>query len=269
MAIFVNTNNTVYVAPRDLYRVLVWFEGSISPITVNFNGLSAPQSLFVTITGDIYVDNGDNGRIDKSTLNATQSTKVMDVIEPCYGLFVDINNTLYCSLFNKHQVIKTSLNSATDPSTIVAGAGSSGSLPNTLNGPKGIFVYINFDLYVVDSLNDRIQLFKSGELNATTLAVVGATETITLNRPSGVVLDADKYIFIADSGNNRIIRSGANGFLCLVGCSRTYGSESDQMKEPTTIRFDSYGNMFVTDLSNHRIQKFILSMNCSSKCLNK
>ena len=156
------------------------------------------MSLFVTITGDIYVDNGDNGRVDKSTLNATQSITVMNVNGHCFGLFVDINDNLYCSMYDQHQVIKKSLNNTTNPSTIVAGNGSSGSLSNMLNGPYGIFVDINFDLYVADSGNNRIQLFKSGELNATTLVGNGAPGTITLNCPTGIVLDADKYLFIVD-----------------------------------------------------------------------
>ncbi len=138
--------------------------------------MSGPNSLFVTINGDIYVENGlSNRRVDKSTLNTTQSITVMDVMESCWGLFVDLNDNLYCCMNYKHQVIKKSLNSTTDTSTIAAGNGSGGLLPNTLFFPSGIFVDINFDLYVADSGNSRIQRFKSGELNATTLAGTGAT----------------------------------------------------------------------------------------------
>jgi hypothetical protein len=88
----------------------VWFEGSISPIIVNFSGLSNPVSLFVTITSDIYIDNGYSGRVDKLTLNATQSITVMRMWGHCWGLFIDINDNLYCSIDAKHQVIKKSLN---------------------------------------------------------------------------------------------------------------------------------------------------------------
>jgi hypothetical protein len=83
----------------------VWFEGSISPITVNFNGLSEPHSLFVTINGDIYVDNGGKRRVDKTTLSGTESITVMNVSTPCSSLFVDINDNLYCSMTESHQVI--------------------------------------------------------------------------------------------------------------------------------------------------------------------
>jgi hypothetical protein len=247
----------------------VWLEGSISPITPNFNDLRNPLTLFVTITGEIYVDNGaPNGRVEKSTLTATQSITVMYANDgQCTGLFVDINNNLYYSTHYQHKVVKKSLNSPTNPSTIVAGNGFSGSLSNMLNRPHGIFVDINFDLYVADSDNHRIQLFKPGELNGKTLVGNGAPGTITLNEPTGIVLDADKYLFIVENGNHRIVGSGPNGFRCLVGCSNSYGSASNQLAGPITLSFDSYGNMFVTDRNNHRIQKFALSMNCCSKYL--
>jgi hypothetical protein len=262
--IFVNTNNTVYVADNTGKRVQVWREGSNIPITANFIGLFSLYSLFVTITGDIYVDNGGIGRIEKLTLNAIQSSTVMNVDGQCYGLFVDINDNLYCSMSGENQVIKKALDSPTI--TIVAGTGSYGSLSNMLNGPRGIFVDINFDLYVADFNNDRIQLFKLGELNATTLVGTGASSDITLNQPSGIVLDADKYLFIVDRSNRRIVGQGPNGFRCLVGCSGS-GSASNELDGPITLSFDSYGNMFVTDSRNNRIQKFDLSMNSCSKCL--
>jgi len=227
--------------------------------------LQGPWSLFVTINGDIYVDGGGMFRVDKSTLSGTQSTTVMSGHECCYGLFVDNNNNLYCSVNSQHQVIKKSLNNLANPSEIVAGTGSLGSSSTTLNGPWGIFVDNEFNLYVADKFNDRIQLFKSGELTGKTVVGNGAQDTITLNNPLGIVLDADNYLFITDR-KHRIIGSSSNGFRCLVGCSGSSGTASNQLNTPTTLSFDSYGNIFVTDTDNNRIQKFALSMNSCGKC---
>ncbi|CAF4354053.1 unnamed protein product, partial [Adineta steineri] len=141
-------------------------------------------------------------------------------------------------------------------STTAAGAGIRGSASNELWNPRGIFVDINFDLYVADSFNDRIQLFKSGELNGTTIAgQESLNNIISLSRPSGIVLDADKYLFIVDRDNHRIIRSRPNDIRCIIGCDKT-GSQSHQLSMPTTLGFDSYGNIFITDRLNNRIQKF-------------
>jgi hypothetical protein len=245
----------------------VWFNNTIHPTRTVSGNVSNPYSLFVTTTGDIYVDNGHaNHQVDKLTLNTNSSVLAMYVGSDCWGLFVDINDTLYCSLSFLHQVVAKSLNSDLNISITVAGTGNAGSVSNTLRNPEGIFVDMNFDLYVADYNNNRIQLFKSGQLNATTVAGNRSSNpTITLNGPTGIVLDADGYLFIVDNSNNRIIGSGPNGFRCIAGCSGN-GSASNQLSDPQTLSFDSYGNMFVTDSGNNRIQKFILLTNSCGKC---
>ncbi len=241
----------------------MWFDNSINPTRTISGNLASPWSLFVTTSGDIYVDNGNsNGRVDKWELNANSNVPAMYVGSACYGLFVDISDTLYCSLHDLNQVVTKSLNSDSNITKTAAGNGTAGSTSNMLNGPYGIFVDINFDLYVADCLNNRIQLFQFGQLNATTVA---GNPTIALYGPTGIVLDADGYLFIVDCNNNRIVGSGPNGFRCLVGCSGSSGSAPNELQYPHTLSFDSYGNMFVTDWSNSRIQKFILSTNSCGK----
>ena len=166
-----------------------------------------------------------------------------------------------------HQVIKYWLMSTVNKSVIAAGTGTSGSASNMLFYPHGIFVSINFSLYVADCGNDRIQLFQSGQLNGTTIVGNGTIGTMTLHCPTGIVLDAGGYLFIVDSNNHRIIGSGSDGFRCLVGCLGQ-GSTADTLSYPATLSFDSNGNMFVTDQNNSRIQKFLLATNSCGKYHN-
>jgi hypothetical protein len=151
------------------------------------------------------------------------------------------------------------------PNTIAAGSGAWGSAPNQLWVPRGIFVDVNFDLYVADAANNRIQLFQSGELNGTTIAGNNSLNpTIALKHPNGIVLDAQKYLFIVDSHEHRIVGSGPNGFRCLVGC-QGWGSQSNQLSFSWTLSFDSSGNMFVIDQGWNRIQKFFFFENSCGK----
>jgi hypothetical protein len=241
--IFVNTNNTVYVANQASSQILIWFEGNINAKTIS-SGLSNPYALFVTSTGDIYADNGfANGQVTKRTMNVSTSIPVMYVGQKCYDLFVDKNDTLYCSMYNLHEVVTKSLSSSSNALKIVAGTGCSGSASNMLYNPRGIFVDINFDLYVADCGNDRIQFFSSGQLTGLTVAGSGAPTTITLDCPTDVILDADNYLFIVDQYNHRIIGSGPNGFRCLVGCSGG-GSGSNQLLYPQSMAFDEFKNLY-------------------------
>jgi hypothetical protein len=261
VAIFVTSNNTIYVADRKNGRIQIWINDSMYLTRTISAGLVSSFSIFATTNGDIYVDNSANSsRVDKWILNSNTSVPVMYVNSSCWGLFIDINDTLYCSMYYEHQVVKKWLNDSTNTSTIAAGMGLSGSASNMLYSPVGIFVDINFDLYVADYFNHRIQLFPSGQSNGITVAGArSSTTTMILNGPTGIALNADKYLFIADQNNHRIVGSGPNGFRCLVGCSGSLGSASNQLNYPQAISFDSFGNMFVTDMNNHRIQKFLIS----------
>lgn len=104
-------------------------------------------------------------------------------------------------------------------------------------------------------------------MNATTVAGRQAPETITHRYPTDVVLDVDGYLFIVDSGNNRIVGSGSTGFRCIVGCSGTGGLGSNQLYIPQIMAFDSYGKIYITDCGNNRTQKFLLATNsCGKYC---
>ncbi len=211
------------------------------------------------------MDNGySNNQIDKWTLNATIGNPAMNVSGACFGSIVDINNTLYCSVLNSHQVIARSLVSSSNTLRTVAGTGLAGSTSNQLNSPYGIFVDIDFGLYVADCGNDRIQYFPIGQSQGITSVGNVSMGGLSLNCPTDVVLDADQYLYIVDFYNHRIIQAGFNSFRCLVGCFEG-GSACDQLYYPHSMAFDSNGNMFVTDTYNSRIQKFILATKLCGK----
>ncbi|CAF1027592.1 unnamed protein product [Adineta steineri] len=153
-----------------------------------------------------------------------------------------------------HQVVKRSLNDPVITSNrVAAGIGIEGSRSNQLSYPRGIFVDVNFDLYVADCGNNAVRLFQQGESNGISIDI--SPFTMKPRCPTGIILDAEKYLFIVDSGNHRIVGSGLNGFRCLVGCDGK-GSQSNQLALPFSFSFDHSGNIYVTDQENSRIQKF-------------
>ncbi|CAF1064126.1 unnamed protein product [Adineta steineri] len=236
----------------------MWDEESDNPTEIIYGNFTKPNSLFVTSNGDIYIDDGEkNGEVQRWSAETNTFVTVMNVNSSCHGLFVDINDTLYCSMPDYHQVVKKSLNDSVMASNLIAaGTGISGDRLDELAEPSGIFVDVNFDLYVADCLNHRVQLFQSGKSNGNTVAGRDTLhETIELNYPTAIILDAEKYLFIIDQNNHRIVGSSLNGFRCLVGCYGV-GSQSNQLSSPFSFTFDRYRNIFVTDTSNHRVQKF-------------
>ncbi len=253
------------MANQENDQVQVWLEGRTSPETIKSGYFQTPISLFVTADGNMYVGNEDE-QVTKWSLNAGTVTTVKYFDHACYGLFVDINDILYCSMESEHKVIKGPINRSPTQWEIAAGGKDEEREAYYLERPCGIFVDIACNLYVADSGNNRIQRFEPGHLDGKTLAGDGALNTIVLWEPTGVVLDGNGYLFIVDSGYDRIVRSGPNGFRCIIGCLGK-GSSPTKLDEPWSLNFDSYGNIFVVDTKNNRIQKFLLVQNsCSKYC---
>ena len=264
-SIFVDGINTIYVTGRSRNTVFIWPQGTTS-ITRNVSGsFNRSSSLFVSINGDIYVDNGFvNGRVDRWTFNSSAIVPVLSVNGSCSGLFVDQNNSLFCSLVDFHRVVRIFLGNNPNSSTTAAGTGVAGVTATMLDSPQGIYVDAYFNLYVADCGNDRVQLFASMQSNGVTVAGNGSSATMPLDCPTSIALDADGYLFIVDSFNHRIIGSGPFGFQCVIGCSGM-GSAAFQLSSPQSMAFDSYGNMFVTDRNNNRVQRYMLQKTACSK----
>jgi eukaryotic-like serine/threonine-protein kinase len=129
-----------------------------------------------------------------------------------------------------------------------------------LNGPEGMAVDAGGNLYVVDSLNDRIQVFDP-EGNA--LALWGETGSepgqFRFHHQEGgffgdVAIAPDGSIFVTDVFNDRIQKFSADrAFLLEWGAS---GSEPGQFAEPGGIAVDATGRVYVADWENSRVQVF-------------
>ena len=141
----------------------VWLEGNTARVRTINDSLVAPYGIFVTSNGDVYVDNGaSHSRVELWTPSATSGALVLNLptTSSCYGLFVDSENSLYCSLFGLHGVIKQPNRSNINTFTIVAGNATAGLSSTLLNNPGGIFVDLQLQLYVADCGNNRVQRFR-------------------------------------------------------------------------------------------------------------
>ena len=244
--IFVSKTNAWYATVDGHGTVTASIEGNMNLTRIGSGG----GSVFVTGSNNIYSYDDDNRQVSIWSVNATDGQPVMFISRYCRALFVDQNNSLYCSVIDMHQVLMKSLNDPMNTFITVAGTGCRGSDSDMLASPAGIFVDMNVNLYVADNDNHRIQLFVYGNRNGTTVAGDGASGTISLNYPRNIVLDGNGYLFIADTGNHRIVGSGPGGFRCVAGCTSESGSGSNQLSYPQSLNFDSDGNIWVADTEN-------------------
>ena len=247
--IFIDQTNQIYLTSTGRNPIEVGREGNTSQWRQIASGLKQSRGLFVSSSGEIFVDNGlYHNRVERWTWkNLSNVTTVMNVNQTCFSLFLGPNDNLYCSLSNLHQVVSKSLQSVETIPTVVASG---------LAFPRGIFVDSFSNLYVADWGNNSIEYFPPGELNGRTIAGNGIPNNLILFTPIGLVVDADGSLFILEEITGRILRTNANDYLCLIGCN-----SSQLLNGPSSFQFDNLGNLFVVDRNNLRIQKFLLSIN--------
>lgn len=261
--ISVDRNGDVYSINFDNGSLYRWSNGHNSHRAVfHLGNMTNARSLFVDTNGDVYLGIGNNhSGVYRWTQNFTVLELALETKHHCYGLFVALNGSIYCSLHFIHRVIKRFADDPSNISTIVAGTSCFNSSETSLTYPHGIFVDNNYTLYVADSGNNRIQRFLVNETVGTTVAGVGASSTIVLHCPRAVILDGDGHLFILDSNNQRIVAERPDGFRCIIGCQSGNHPRSQSLRFPYSMSFDSYGNIFVADQGDHQIQKFFLNSN--------
>jgi len=82
-------------------------------------------------------------------------------------------------------------------------------------------------------------------------------EAQLLNRPHGICANNKGDVYVADTGNHRIVRlfnpTDELQFITAIGSK---GTKEGQFLSPRQVALDNSGNLFVSDSGNHRIQVF-------------
>jgi sugar lactone lactonase YvrE len=80
-----------------------------------------------------------------------------------------------------------------------------------------------------------------------------------LNSPAGIFVDAHHNIYIADGGNNRVVKWPKDSFTCVTVAgdpAGTAGSTPDRLNVPQSVYVDTAGYIYISDAGNNRVQKW-------------
>ncbi|UUO08934.1 hypothetical protein M4951_11590 [Blastopirellula sp. J2-11] len=198
--------------------------------------MNQPHSIAVDPAGEnLYVADIQNHRIRHVNLKTgvidtlagngkktLPSAGLLDATKPLLGpraLFLD-GDTLWIALREGHSVWRLDLPSK--QLTHVAGEGKQGFAGDggpaktaRFNGPKGIALGPDHDLFVVDTENQTIRRIDLDEGTVTTVAGSGpkarggagdggAAVKAELDRPHGVCVGEDGAVYIGDTNNHRV-----------------------------------------------------------------
>ncbi len=154
------------------------------------------------------------------------------------------------------------------------------------NGPVSLAVDpTTGNLFVADFGNNRVLRFPSpfdnptriepdtvyGQASFNTFSATAAAAT-SLKQPRAVAVDASGNLWVADTGNNRILRFGASSLStpAPVAADTVIGQKdfvsslanaggvvsASGMDTPAGLAFDAQGNLYVSDYNNTRVIRF-------------
>lgn len=117
-----------------------------------------------------------------------------------------------------------------------------------VNQAYGIAIDKQDNVYVADTLNNRIQKFD------TTGKFLGKWTNLGLKSPTGITTDAQGNVYVTDTGNHRVLKLDPQGKTLLQFGKA--GAGDGEFNGPWGIALDAAGNIFVTDNFNQRVQVF-------------
>ncbi len=131
--------------------------------------------------------------------------------------------------------------------------GSRGTEDGQLNFPTHIYVDIEGNILVADSMNFKIQTFSSSGEFTSSFGKAGDSQGF-LSRPRGIAKDSDGNIYVVDALQDSIqIFNDKGELLIKIGGQ---GSGYGQFWLPAGITVDNDDKIYVADSFNKRVQIF-------------
>lgn len=202
---------------------------------------------------------GDNGAATSAKLNAP------------LGVAVDSSGNIYIADTANHVIRKITGGTITTIAGTPGVSGSSGDgvLATTapLNKPTGIAIDSGGAIYFSDTGNNRIRKITGGIISTVlTSAPLPSSSPnppqVPLNAPHGLTIDSLGSLYIADTGNHRIVRFITGLAATTVVGSGELGVSGDngaattaRLNFPQDVAADpTSGNLYIADTANHRVR---------------
>lgn len=182
------------------------------------NQFSNPLGMTYDSNSDtLYIADSNNHRIMQYTSGASSGTVIAggngqgtgsNQLSNPRGLYYESStNSLLIANNQGHNILRWVIGASSW--TLVAGSNSgvSGSTSTLFSYPTDVTLDSLGNMYVSDEGNHRVQFFRAGQMNGTTIAGVTSTQGSTsnlLNTPSSLAVDSAFNVYVVDFNNARV-----------------------------------------------------------------
>jgi len=237
------------------------------------NRFSDPFGVVLDVRGNAFVaDGGDSNRIRRIGADGVVATyaggregfadglKEAAAFNTPSALALDRAGNVYVADTGNHAIRKIARDGSV---TTLAGDGQPGYLDGIgraarFNGPVGVAVDRHGNVFVADTYNDRIRrIAPDGTVstvagNGQPSALDGAAAAAGFDTPSGIAVDKQGTLFVADTGNNAIRRIGADGVVSTVAAPIP-GEPKPVLTRPAGLALTEDGYLYVSSGAGGRI----------------
>ena len=263
------TTNILYIADSLNHRIQKWLPGASNGTTVagitgipgsNATLLNTPKDIFVDSSQNMYIADALNSRIqfyrygNSTGLTLSSSWPTTGAL---WGMQV-VNGSIYACDKTNSTVWKNG--------STVAGNHGSGANTNQLNLPQGFAIDTSVAFGTIYIVNSQQHTVVQWAVNSTSGLIVAGTNGISGNSstllayPTSIKLDVYNNMFVVDNNNHRIQLfcrySTVNTSARTIAGTGAIGSTPETLNYPTGINLDASLNLYVSDTTNHRVQKF-------------
>src|SRR5450432_2158 len=241
-----------------------------------------PRGVAVDGRGNVFVADTHNGLIRKispdgfvttlagsriyTTIPAKDSVKRFD--NPA-GIAVDESGYVYIADGGNDLIRKISPDGRRV--YIIAGNGTPGAkdgpgISASFYLPAAIALDSAGYIYIADTYNNMIRKISPAGMVSTLAGKTtrgfsnGKGSEASFSHPSGIAVDSNANVYVADEGNNRIRKIAPDGTVTTIAGSGTRGSVNGRdttasFYRPNGIAIDKAGNIFVADYLNNQIRR--------------
>ncbi len=238
------------VADTNNSRIQLW-DPNTGHTLWTANGFNFPKDVTVA-GGVVYVADSLNARVVR--LNVADGSLIDSFGTPQLhrpeGVAVDTTGNVWVSDSPFNQLDE--FNAA---GTFLQMFGTAGSGPGQFDNPTHLEMS-GTNLLVMDTWNDRIQIFATTTTPPTFLRTVGASGGVghASMYPSGVDVDPSGNVYVADTGNDQVAAFSPSGNqLWRVGFRGPNPKDPGRFTQPRDISYAA-GRLYVADLGNNRVQ---------------